>query len=70
MKTRIIFFAIVAVMVSVTIACKKDNPVATGTLQITTCTAGDVTPVSYTHLDVYKRQFQYLKVKLIFHKVH
>ena len=43
MKTRIIFFAIVAVMVSVTFACKKDNPVATGTLQITTCTAGDVT---------------------------
>ena len=43
MKTRIIIPAIFALMVSLTISCKKDNPVVTGTLQITTCTAGDET---------------------------
>lgn len=42
MKTRIIIPVIFAIMVSVTISCKKDNPVETGTLQITACTAGDI----------------------------
>ena len=42
MKTRIIIAVIFAIMVSVTISCKKDNPVETGTLQITACTAGDI----------------------------
>jgi len=42
MKTRIIIPVVFALMVCFAISCKKDNPVLTGNLQITACTAGDV----------------------------